>query len=406
MVSVIFLFLALVFYFFIYVKSKDIFQPLGIGILLWFLAGALANYDGFFDNSLQVTLTAQTNLCITLSGLFFSLPFLMSGRFNPDQFTQQRILYTKSYSIFFNLILLGTIIAFITRFYSVLLAPPLFYGVTNDLKNSVPDAIPGLNYADLFTPYAALMCVIELKFFHHVSRLRRKLLLSYIFFAVGSAIIYKVSRGEFLIFALGFVYLSVITKQSSVGFKKIAMFSVLITLFLYVGALRISDESRASTQFGSGAFNIILSQIYTYVAMNFQNLNALVDSNSQPTYIWGSLKFLLKFFFLNGYDTNTFGLSDNTVGFFNAKTYIYYFYNDLGYAGIILYPLVIGLVVQSIYNKSCKDIKYFALNSSLMKAIVFMFFGNYFFGEMVLLFPYLLIWILISFAKTVRINTI
>lgn len=406
MISIIFLLLAFFLYLLIYVKSRDLFQPLGIGILLWFMAGALANYDAFFDRKIQVELTAETNLCVMLAGLFFVLPSLVTRRLDANIFLHQSILYSTPYRFFFNSVLLCTIIVFIIRFQGVLLSPPLLYGATNDLKDSVPDALPGLNYVDLFTPYAALMCIIELKFFYGVSRTRRLFLFLYIIFSIISALIYKVSRGEFLIFALGFIYLSIISKQSSMNFKKIALLSILIGLFLYVGALRISDVSRASTQFGSGTFNIILSQIYTYVAMNFQNLNALIDSNSSSTYIWGSLKFFLKFFFIDSYEKNAFGLAEDAVGFFNAKTFIYYFYNDLGYAGIIFYPLVIGVIVQSIYNKSCKDIKYFSLNASLMKAIFFMFFGNYFFGELVLLFPYLLIYILISLVKTVNIGTV
>lgn len=405
MTSLIYILIAFVFYFFVYFKSKDLLHPIGIGVFLWISAGALANYDGLYDRNLQVELSFETNLCILLAGLFFMLPFLISRKLNSEIFIQQKIIYTKPYLLLFNFILLSTIIAFFVRFHGHIFSPPLLYGATSDLKNSVPDALPGLNYADLFTPYAALLCFVELKFFYGISRLRRVTLLLYIMFAICSALIYKVSRGEFLVFVLGYVYLLLVSKQSSLNVKKIALLILFVGVFLYVGALRISDESRASTQFGSGILNIILSQIYTYVAMNFQNLNALIDSNVEPTYIWGSLKFFLKFFFISGYESNTFGLTDHSVGFFNAKTYIYYFYNDLGLVGVILYSFIIGITIQAIYNNASKNIKYFLLNASLMKAIIFMFFGNYFFGELVLLFPYLLIYILISLCKTGSFRT-
>lgn len=404
MTSIIFILVAFILYFLVYIKSKDLLHPIGIGVFLWISAGALANYEGFYDRSLQVQLSIETNLCILLAGFLFMLPFSFSRKLHPEIFSQQKIIYTKPYLLLFNFILLSTVVAFFVRFNGVLFSPPLLYGATSDLKNSVPDALPGLNYVDLFTPYAALLCFVELKFFYGVSRQRRISLLLYILFAVCSALIYKVSRGEFLVFVLGYVYLLLVSKQRALNVKKIAFLFLLLGVFLYVGALRISDGSRASTQFGAGTLNIILSQIYTYVAMNFQNLNALIESNTEPTYIWGGWKFFLKFFFISGYDLNTVGLADHSVGFFNAKTFIYYFYNDLGLVGVILYSLTIGIILQNIYNNASKNIKYFILNASLMKAIVFMFFGNYFFGELVLIFPYLLIYILVSLCKTESIR--
>lgn len=401
--------LAIVFYLLIYVKSKDALHPLAIGVFIWFLTASLSNVQQFYDDSLQDIISPLTNFCIFISGFSFSLPFLLSKKLDKSQFKMQALYYTGFYKLLFNIVILVSLVAFLIRFNSIILTPPLLFGSSADLKNTVPQAIPFLNYFDIATPYLALLCFFELRYSINFSKTRKKLLIFYIGYAVISALLYKVSRGEFLIFVLGFLYLLFIAKKISFNFTRIFIVLSLVSLFLYVGALRISEGSRVSTQFGDGGLNIILSQIYTYVAMNFQNLNILVNSNLEPTYIWGSLKFFLKIFFNGLYEKNNIDLTDYTTSFFNAKTFIYYFYNDLGVAGIIIYPLIIGLILQLIYNKAAKDIKYYLLLACLMKAIIFMFFGNYFFGELVLLVPYLIALLFISMIVTVstlRVNAV
>ncbi len=201
---------------------------------------------------------------------------------------------------------------------------------------------------------------------------------------------------------LGAIYIFLIPRKITLGFKQLMMVMLPMALLLYIGAMRISETSRASTQFGDGMANSLFSQIYTYVAMNFQNLNLLINSSFEPTYIWGGLKFILKPFFGTYYDSNSMGFTDYEVGFFNAKTFIYYFYNDLGLAGVILYSFIIGLLLQIIYNKTSSNIKYCLLQACFMKAIVFMLFGNYFFGEFVLIIPYLIVLFLLLLIRKVE----
>ena len=401
MISIIYLILAITFYFLIYVKSKDKLHPLGIGVLLWFLACSLSSYDGFFDSNLQVHLSIETHICMLLAGFFYSIPFVFSKKKNRKLFTTQRIYFSSTYILIFNLLLSFTIIAFIIRFQSEISNPALFTKESvSDLKSTIPDALPGLHYIDILTPYLAILAYLEMRLSLNIRKKRYILLVVYIFFSIITAILYKVSRGEFLIFVLGYLYIFFSCSLKQRNFNKFILLSFFIAIFIFVGITRISDESRVSTQFGSGALNTIFSQFYTYVAMNFQNLNSIVISASEPTYIWGSLKFFLRPFFSNEYDINELGLLNDSVLFFNAKTFLYYFYNDLGMAGIILYPLIIGFILQAFYNLFCRDIKYLAMLASLMKAIVFMFFGNYFFGELVLLTPYLVILFFISLMQT------
>ncbi|WP_272524556.1 O-antigen polymerase [Providencia sp. PROV201] len=406
MISTIYLILAITFYFLIYVKSKDKLHPLGIGVLLWFLACSLSSYDDFFDSNLQVHLSTETHICMLLAGFFYSIPFIFSKKKNKEVFITQRIYFSSTYILVFNLLLCLTIIAFFIRFRTEISSPALFTKeVMSDLKSTIPDALPGLHYIELLTPYLAILAYLEMRLSLHIRRKRYILLVAYIFYSIITAILYKVSRGELLIFVLGYLYIFFSCSLKQKNFNKIIILSIFIAIFIFVGITRISDESRVSTQFGSGTLNTIFSQFYTYIAMNFQNLNSIVSSTIEPTYIWGSLKFFLRPFFSNEYDMNELGLLDDSVLFFNAKTFLYYFYNDLGIAGVILYPLIIGLILQVFYNAYCKDIKYLAMLAPLMKAIVFMFFGNYFFGELVLLTPYFVVFLFISMMQTKNEST-
>lgn len=400
MTAFIFVLFGFISYFICYVKTKDILQPLGVGVLLWFLAAGVSNITSLYDNSLQLPISFETNLAIFLAGLFFTLPIFISNKINKDYFVIQKLYFGFNYKFIFNIFITASILAFIMRFKSELLSPPLFFGNGFDLKESVPDALPILNFADIATSFLAIMSVWELKYSEYIKRSRRLLLVGFIMFSIIVSLVYKVSRGEFLVFILGVIYLLVIPRRIIIRFKYLFLICVFASLFLYVGALRISEGSRVSTQFGSGGLNMLLSQIYTYIAMNFQNLNLLINSNYEPTYIWGGLKFLLKPFFGAAYNSNSIGLTDYNTLFFNAKTFIYYFYNDLGFAGVIFYPLVIGLILQIIYNGSIKNTKYFVIIACLMKPILFMFFGNYFFGEFVIMIPYVMIVILTLNVKT------
>lgn len=404
MTSIIFMLLGFLCLIICNLKSRDIIHPIGIGSFLWFMAAALSNVTSLYDRSLQIPLSFETNFAVFLAGISFTMPVLFSRKINKDNFSIQKLYFGFGYKSFYNFFIILSVVAFLIRFKSQLLTPPLLYGTAFDLKQSVPGALPGLNFADIAIPFLAIIAFWEYKNSINISPGRRLILVIYIFFSIVSLLIYKVSRGEFIVIMLGIVYLVIIPKRMFIRFKYLLIISFFISLFFYVGSLRISESSRVSTQFGSGSFNILLSQIYTYIAMNFQNLNALVNSNFEPTYFWGGFKFFLKPFFGSAYDGNEVGLTDYTTLFFNAKTFIYYFYNDIGLAGVIIYPLVIGFFMQLLYNSSVQKVKYFVIIACFMKPILFMFFGNYFFGEFVILIPYIMISILVFNVKTIYVR--
>lgn len=405
MATILFIFSAILFYYVISIKTKDYLHPLGLGVLLWFLTAGLSNINVLFDSNLQKNITLKTNIVIFLSGIFFIIPVFFSKKLNKNVFITHRIKFDLNYRVLFNILMILSIISFIIRFNSVLFYPPFLYVDDSvfDLKSVIPPALPGINLFDVLTPFLAVLCLFELLCSYSVSKKRKITLIFFILYSVCVSIFYKVSRGELIILLLAFVYLYSTSRKINFTLKRGVMVSSLVFLFVYLGVSRIPSESRVSTQFGDGFLNMVFSQIYTYIAMNFQNLNTLINSNFEYTYFWGAGKFIIYPFFKSEYDSNFIGLTDHSTEFFNAKTYIYYFYNDLGLLGALLYSLIIGCLVQFFYNLSITNIKFFSFVACLLKAIFFMFFGNYFFGDNIIFIPYILILILILMMRQVRL---
>ncbi|MFP0552808.1 O-antigen polymerase [Acinetobacter baumannii] len=405
MVTIFFIISSLFFHYLVSRKTRDYLHPLGLGIFFWFFTAGISNISALYDANIQQNLSSQTNILIFLSGIFFIIPVFFSRQLNKEIFTKYKIFFGLKYRIFFNIFLFLSLVSFYLRFNDVLLNPP-YFNVEDafDVKSAVPPALSGVNLFDVFTPFLAVLCVFELFFSINLTKFRKLLLILFIIFSVIVSVLYKVSRGELIIFILAFIYLYCTSREIKFSLKPAILVTIFLSSFIYLGVSRIPSESRVSTQFGDGFLNIVFSQIYTYVAMNFQNLNTLVNSNHEFTYIWGGLKFILYPFFKSDYENNFVKLTDYNTEFFNAKTYIYYFFNDLGFIGALIYSLIIGAIIQYFYNLSTKNIKFFAFIACLLKAIFFMFFGNYFFGDNIIFLPYIFSIFLILMMRTVALN--
>lgn len=399
--TVLYFFMAIFFYGLAFMKSRDAFHPIGVGSLIWFLAASLSSYTPLYDPALQIALSEKTHTVITLSGMMFFLPVLFSKKINKKHLITSKIYFTDTYKIIFNSILIVVSIAFLLRFGKNIFSPVILGSSVNDLKENVPAAIPFINYADIFTPFAAIICYSEIRYSITLTQPRKFFLIGFILFSIVVSICYKVSRGDFFVFALGVIYLYITTHKTNFSIKRIALIGSFFLISMCMALYRIPEDSRASTQFGNSFYDIIFSHIYTYIAMNFQNLNMLVNFHFEPTLFLGTMKFFLKYFFVKNHEIKNLGIIDFSTSFFNAKTYLYYFYHDLNFFGILIYPLIISFILLLFYNFSMTQAKYIIFISFFMKAVFFMFFGNYFFGELVIIFPYMVLFVIILTLKSV-----
>ncbi|MNF82608.1 hypothetical protein D3C84_649170 [compost metagenome] len=225
----------------------------------------------------------------------------------------------------------------------------------------------------------------------------------FIVFSLTTIIFYKISRGELLIIILGWLYLIYYKYRFSLA-KMLSVVVCIIIVFLLFTYLRLSTGGMVASYLGDGAASYI-SPIYTYVAINFENFNKLTLSEGfNYTYYLSSLKFIIYPFYPELYNSKYSDIKDFNTLFFNAKPFIYYFYHDLGLFGVALYSSLISSLVSLFYLVSKRDVRYSLMLSFMQKAIFFLFFGNYFFGEMVIFFPYVFgMLAIIAMHKRVRV---
>ncbi|MHA2879086.1 O-antigen polymerase [Vibrio campbellii] len=392
----VFLFLGVFFYTISYLKYKDIFQPSGVGVFFWFLTCALSSYEPMYNTSLQSELSTTAVLSMLGFGVFFFMPSLLFPSVKKAQ-TVKLVNIGNKYRWMINVIIFITVVAFFIRFRNQLLSPAIFLMGLSDLKSEVPPGIKGLHYFDLMTPYIVLACYFEIIFSVRITRLRKRCLFVYVIFGIVTTLLYKVSRGELLTIVMGCVYLSYFRFRPSLLKLSLGVF-VFLTAFMSFTYLRINEGSAVSTHLGSGSLSIF-SPIYTYIAMNFENFNKLtLDSQHSFTFYWASLKFMLYPFYPEAYEGTDSIVKYIDTLFFNARTILYPFYHDLGLFGVILYSLLISFFVNWVYFQAQREVRYTLVLAYLQKAILFSFFGNYYFGELVLLFPYIIAIVLLIFS--------
>lgn len=401
MAALLFLFLAIGSYCIPYLLTKDKLHPCGILCFSWFVVASVSLSPFLSHNNYHYNWAIETYLAVILTGLGILLPvYIFRGKVGLGQ---SRIHINANFKLILNVLIMLSIISFAIRFYGVLLSPPFFNlesNQTSDLKHYVPSAIAGFNYFELLIPFLSLACCFELS--HSPKKKRKIILIIYISFSIAYSLFYLVSRGTLLVILFGCLYLYVRRKKPS--FIKIAL-ALLTTacLFTFIAVLRINSGSMVFEYLGGDYFKFF-SPIYTYTALSMENLNKLILSQElEYTYFLYSLKFILWPFFSNVYEVGEFNILEYQTFFFNSKPFIYGFYHDAGLVGVLLISFFIGSILSFIHRLSCKNGKYVLLIMFLQKAVFCAFFGNYFFGETTLFFPYVIGFILcLSLQKQVR----
>jgi oligosaccharide repeat unit polymerase len=258
-----------------------------------------------------------------------------------------------------------------------------------DLKSEIDGAIPGLHYGTIYLPYVAVLTYYRL-----LNTDKKSIIdLSIIFIIIFTSLFLKISRGDLIIYILSMVFLY--SRYYKIKLKHILIcMSLFFVMFVGIMMLRVSESSIVLTTSKNPYFSIF----YTYIATCYANLNDYIIANN-PYHLWGNstLSPLWSFFAIKDkFDV----ISIEQLEVFNAKTYLFGFYHDYKIFGVLFFPFIIGFILSNIYYNSVYRKYYWLLILAvLQKAIFIPFFGNYFTGELVILFPYLftLLIILIGF---------
>lgn len=366
-------------------KTSDYFNPIEIMVIGSNICAALAILrlsDYQTDYSLLFFLVVFVYPIVLTTGCIFCIKkssVIKRRQFQQFKFSSLFILLTR---MVFAICVVCSLMEWQKQGFATLVT----YEGVGDAKEIV-QFIPGIHYGTTFLAYCAIIAVFELVYRSGKKKIDILYNLLVIAYVMVHSLFILISRGTLLVVFMALIY--ILSRKYKIRFLKLGVGLIIILGGFYLlAAQRITSVSLV--------FNIIpehpfLSSIYSYTAINYENLNKLI--NEGPGYYilgrtWNG------FWQLFGID-ELFDLSESikTV-FLNATPLVYSFYDDLGIIGVVINGIIFGGVLTLIYNKSIKDPTYILLYSSLQKAIWMSFFGNYFTAFRVEVFPYMLIFII------------
>ncbi len=382
---IVYTLLAITLYGIFYILTRDTLNPIGLSLSAFTFAFAVG---GLNVGAFEFNVSYKTHIAVLITIIEITLVGWI-------------LLYTKQKTIqkkerccvvvsptFKQIAILITIVSALMIVYSIIKSKFDLYIYVNsnafDKKSEIDiyANIGPVRYIASVFPYTALWMMYLILF----DNKKKKVEIAFEILAIIFACIYTwfvlISRGTFLIILLGMVFL--INKKYRFSLK--IFISALLGLVVLAGillALRLNIESVA---FG-GKSNAILNSTYNYIASCFMNLDLLLREESPLTGIcavWVSLSKMLGI-----YDETA--LINYTTIIFNARGFLYYFYHDLGFVGIIIYPTLIYLVIGWLYVGSRTDRpEYILMLAVLAKPIFVIWYSNYYFGIFSQDFPYIL----------------
>lgn len=171
----------------------------------------------------------------------------------------------------------------------------------------------------------------------------------YIFIGIVSIIIFSgfldVKRGDlvrvFIFFIIYWYFLNF--KMNKINSKKIFFIATSLLLFIYLfslyGEYRLLErggyEGIIKDYLGSQIDSVLVSWIYSYLALNFDVLKLYFDVTPQ---------YEITHFFMHDVDRVAFGM-ETTISGFNATTFIQPYFLDFGYFYWLVFSILGALII-------------------------------------------------------------
>jgi len=377
--------LAVTYYYYFYKKTKDILNPVGMILVIWCVTAAIS---ALYLLPLQEPWGFR--MVVVVIGKTFAV-FWAGRRVLPefkDNYVLEEIYIPNIFFIITRAIFFISLVCVLIEWrFNDFMLPGLatISGVegVGDIK-SLMEGLPVIHYGSILMPFCGIFAFFELKYTKGRKLFSILVLLTALVFY---SYLIQISRGSLLTIFLGCLYIQ--HKKKPISFKLLApLISIVLTAFVGIARFRVVEGSMVFQSIeGESPFAVLVSPIVTYIGYNFENLRKLVEYDSH-SYTFFHLTFMPIYHILGMRGGLNLTLFDTK--FFVARTYIYPFYHDLGLLGVIIFPFLISAFVSLIYRKSRRNKpEYIILLAALQRAIVYVFFGNYFFGEFILIWPYL-----------------
>lgn len=401
----IYIFLGLSCYYVFYKKTQDALNPFGISLMMWLVPAGLSClrlYPG------QQELSWETHVCISLAAWeIFLVGMVILYKWKPKKDSNGQIIYsrpvaTSSYRFFMTII--------VTLSFTVAIANWVLNGMNInagnqelglDTKSAMAfsnSVTSGGEYLGYVFPFTGLFLLYDILFDSRKNKRTLYMEIAGIAFVLFYSWFVLVSRGTLTAVLLGGLFLFNTRKRIS-PIKIFGSATILGGLFGWLMTIRLSDTGLSV--FVGASDNIVFNTIYNYIAITYQVFDNLVCLGSPYTIIEGSWITVSKI--LGLYSPADLHLLEITP--FNAATFLYWFYHDLGIGGVLVYPTFIFLVIGVMYLKSVTTFPAIVLLlATLQKALWTLFFGNYFFGSFSTDVQYFVTAFLILLAYKIRIN--
>jgi len=374
---ILFILIGIIFYVIMYRKTKDILNPFGGSSFLWLFIVAFANLRLSY---LQSKWGGEMYLIVIVAAVaIFSAGLLTTTSSNSFYYSESSVHITRYYKQFTRLFCIISIICALLEWRNSNYYISVFSQMTGaDLKTGL-EGISGVHYGTILLPYFSIYSFYELIYDDDKSTIGNCYNVLVICVAALFSYFVLLSRGTLLIIVTGFIYIYH-CKYRLKSRTSITLIIIILLGFVYMANIRLTSSSLVFTATTKSAgFNAI----YTYATFSFENLNKLVEHGSFYTIIYCSVLQHI----LHPFNMDTLNIIMYNTEFFNAKTFLYEFYYDLGLIGTFIYPFIIYLLIGFVYRKSRCNGAYILILAVLQKGIFTIFFGNYLSGMIVIVWP-------------------
>lgn len=373
---------------FFYRNTKDLLHPSFVFLSIWLVTSSISCVD---QNNFLSPWSIKMHFVVLLSSItFFAGSLIHLTSIEKRVFGIKERLTNKKFTSNTRILFVICLFCFLIEWVKggMFIFSTAEIGLP-DMKSEIDGDIPGIHYGTIFLPFTAVLSFFNLQGQSN----NKKIEVSIIIINIIISFFFKISRGDLIIYILSFLF--IYSRFNKIKFRLIFVsVTLMIIMFAGVMMLRVNEESIVVNTTNNPVFSIF----YTYIATCYANLNDLINHDYAYHLIGSSTLAPLWSFF--GIKNNFEVVSLTQLEMFNARTYLYSFYHDFKLFGVILVPFLMGLFTSYLYKMTLTKPHWIILLATLQKAIFTPFFGNYFFGELVILFPYLITAVLIMISYT------
>lgn len=394
--SVIYFLLAIICFGLVYSRTLDILHPIGVMTFMWF---ATAGISALKLGTFQTDWAMQTHILIILSGLICLGVTIFSLNRKNDYGTEV-ITISDSFRIFSRIIFFVSLLIILRAFISSGFNINSFSAAGGfDKKGTISDSLSGISsiqsYVMIYFPFCALNSIFEVTYSEKDEKAYKyNIFVLIIVVLYCSRVIY--SRGTLLYVMLGAIY--IIHSKYNIKTRYIILMAIGVVLALFIVMQNRVDAS--SLVYRGVSKSPFINSTYNYIAYCFQNFDAIVKNGSRYKIFANVWQSVYKIFGVY----NPSDIIQHETSIYNALTYLSSFYDDLGFIGTLIYPALISLFLNELYNKSNKNNYLVLVLSTFQKAIFVCFFGNYFLGSFSTILPYLITGILCYLSRRLSLK--